>query len=214
MVKTWAMKIPLSLCPACDGRMAWPENRGQREVFARWAGAADWRGEDALEMSRHRGSKSGGWASLCESPSGGDFGGARLSSYQMVLSESHAGGDWHKARMFIHDTGKCESRTGWDSCGAKKLPHSTRMSESHGRWDLDLAGMFSDSGVLCESPRRWDSSFEVPEDDGTGLCESHGTWDSAFFSQGNGRDSLLGAGGRQRSPWVLGCVPPVTMPSP
>lgn len=208
------MKIPLSLCPACDGRMAWPEYRGQREVFAGWAGAEDWRGEDGLDMSRHRGSKSGGGASLCESHSSGDFGGVRLLSYQMILSESHAGGDWHKARMFIHDTGKCEPHGGWDSHGAKKLPHSARRSESHGRWDLDLAGMFSDSGVLCESRGRWDSCFWGPEDDGTGLYKSHGAWDSDFFSQESGRDSLLGAGDRQRSPWVLGCVPPVTMPSP
>lgn len=90
------------------------------------AGAADSRGEDGLNMSRQRGSKSGGGASLGESPSSGDFGGVRWSSYKMVLSESHAGGDWHKARMFLHDT---------------------RMSESHGRWDLDSAGMFSESGA-------------------------------------------------------------------
>jgi hypothetical protein len=222
------MKFPLSLCPARAGRMAWPESRGQREVFVGMKSAAGWLGEYGMKISRHRGSKSGGGAHLCESHSGGDSDGVRLSSYKIVLSESHAGGDWHCAKMFLHDAGMYESHGKWDLRSAsllrshdgrdlhnaKKLLHSARMSESHGRWDLHSAGMFSYSGVLCKSPRRWDSSFGVPENDGTGLCESHGAWDSDFFSQGGGRESLFGAGGRQSRPWVLWFVPPVTKHSP
>jgi hypothetical protein len=207
LVKTWAMKFPLSLCPACAGRMVWPEFRGQREVFVGMLNAAGSRGEDGMKMSRRRGSKLGGGANLCE---------------------SHSGGDWHYARMFLHDAGMYESRGGWDSCGAsllrshdegdlhnaKKLLHSARMSESHGRWDLHSAGMFSYCGVLSQSPGRWDSYFWVPEEDGAVLCESHGAWDSHFFSQGRGRESLFGVRDRQSRPWVLWFVPPVTKRSP
>jgi hypothetical protein len=222
------MKIPLSLSPACAGRRAWPDNRGQREVFARWVGAAGWLGEDGMRMSRHRGPKASGGAILRESHSGGDSCGAGLLSHKTVLCESHGRGDWHDAKMFLHDAGMCESRGGWDSRSAgfvrshdggdshiaKKLPHSTRMCKSHGRWDLHLAGMFSHSGVLCESPGRWDSYFWVPEEDSAVLCKSHGAWDSHFFSQGGGRESLFGAGGRQSRPWVLWFVPPFTKLSP
>ncbi len=222
------MKFPLSLCPACAGRMVWPESRGQREVFVGMKSAAGSREEDGMKMSRHRGQKASGGAILRKSHSGGDLDGARLLSYKMVLCESHGRGDWHCAKMFLHDAGMSESRGGWDSCGAsllrshdegdlhiaEKLLHSMRMSESHGRWDLHLAGLFSYSGVLSESPRGWDSDFFVPEDCGAGLFESHGVWDSHFFSRGSGRESLFGAGDRQSRPWVLWFVPPVTKHSP